>query len=104
MKPQTFRPLHNNVLIQRDEPLGQIGNIVLPDESKKRQQMGTVLAVGPGKYPNTKAGFPMERIPMTVKVGERVLFNKYSGHSTDPEDDECLFVLMEEENVLAVID
>ena len=92
-----LRPLGDRVWIEpveRDEvtPSG----IVLPETAKERPQEGKVLAVGPGTR-NEKG----ERIPMDVKVGDKVLFAKYAG--TEVKQDSTKYLIMRENDILAIV-
>jgi chaperonin GroES len=69
---ETLQPLGNNVFIRRDEQDDKIGLLFVPDVAKRKQQHGTVIAVGPGKT-NKFGTF----IPTEVKVGDRVVFDGY---------------------------
>src|SRR3546814_1406200 len=71
----TFRPLHDRVLIRRvEEDEKSAGGIIIPDSAKEKPMQGEVLAVGPGAR-NDKG----QITPLDVKVGDRILFGKYSG-------------------------
>ena len=68
-----FRPLHDRVVIKRIEAEEKTtGGIIIPDTAKEKPQQGEVIAVGPG-------GRDESGIPIDVKVGDRVLFGKWSG-------------------------
>jgi chaperonin GroES len=72
--------------------------IVLPDTAKEKPQEGKVLAVGPGdRHPDTG-----ERIPVELKVGDRILFQKYAGTEFKLDDEELL--ILSEKDVLAVVE
>lgn len=72
------RMMTDRLLVQRDEAPNKIGEIYLPDNARDDKAMtGTVLAVGPGRLLDNG-----QLEPMTVKVGERVCFAKYSGNDT----------------------
>jgi chaperonin GroES len=73
------------------------GGIVLPDKAKEKQQRGKVVAVGPGKLLETG-----ERAPLSVKVGDEVLFGKYSGNEVKVDGEELK--IMRESDVLAKIE
>jgi chaperonin GroES len=93
-------PLANKVVIKRDEAEGVTdAGIVLPESAKDAPKSGTVQAVGPGAL-NTDTG---ERMPMTVKKGDRVLFSSYAGTELNIEDADDLLI-MTESDILAVID
>jgi chaperonin GroES len=84
-------PLHDRVVVKRIEEKESIkGGIIIPDSAKEKQQEGEVIAIGSGKREKG------ELIPLDVKVGDRVLFGKYSGTEIKI-DDEDLLILREEE-------
>lgn len=70
------------------------GGIVLPDTAKEKPQEGEVVAVGPGKYEDGK------HVPMTVKVGEKVIFSKYGGTEVKVDGEE--YLILRESDILAV--
>ena len=91
MSASKFTPLHDRILVRRLEEGESIrGGIIIPDSAKEKQQEGEVIAVGSGKREKG------ELIPLDVKVGDRVLFGKYSGTEIKI-DDEDLLILREEE-------
>jgi chaperonin GroES len=93
-------PLANKVVIKRDEAEGVTdAGIVLPESAKDAPKSGTVQAVGPGAL-NTDTG---ERMPMTVKKGDRVLFSSYAGTELNIDGDDELLI-MSESDILAVFD
>ena len=91
------RPLHDRLLVRRFDEEEQIkGGIIIPDSAKEKPQEGKVVAIGSGKVLDTG-----KRQALDVKVGNKILFGKYSG--TDIRiDDEDMLILREDE-VLAVI-
>lgn len=92
-----LQPLHDRVVLERDEAEEKTaGGIVLPDTAKEKVNRGKVIAVGAGKV--DKSG---NRIPLTVKPGDRVLTNKWGGEEFKVGEDE--FVLLREDDILAVI-
>ncbi len=92
-----IRPLHDRVLIKRLEEKEVIkGGIIIPDTAKEKPMEGEVVAVGPGKIQEDG-----KRSPMDVQPGDRILFGKYSG--TEIKIDEEDFVIMREEEILAVL-
>jgi chaperonin GroES len=92
-----LQPLGDRVVIEREESESvTAGGIVLPDSAKDKPARGKVLSVGDGRL--SKSG---SRIALQVKVGDRVLFSSYAGDTFKMGDDE--FVLMREEDILAVI-
>jgi chaperonin GroES len=93
-----IRPLHDRVVIRRtEEERKSPGGIVIPDNAQEKPIQGEVIAVGHGK--------PLDNgqiRPMDVKVGDRVLFGKYSGSEVKIEGQEVL--VMREEDIMAVLD
>ncbi|MFQ6671714.1 MAG: co-chaperone GroES [Candidatus Tectimicrobiota bacterium] len=91
------RPLHDRILVRRiEEEEVQTGGIIIPDTAKEKPQEGEVVAVGEGR--RLESG---ERQPMDVKVGDRVLFGKYTGTDVKIGDEE--YLIMREEDVFAII-
>jgi chaperonin GroES len=92
-----IRPLHDRILVERlEEQETMRGGIIIPDTAKEKPQEGKVLAVGTGKV--TDDG---KRQGLDVKVGDRILFGKYSGSEVKVDDKD--YLIMREEDVLAVI-
>ena len=87
-----FRPLHDRVLIKvLDSEAKTAGGIIIPDTAKEKPQKGNIVAVGPGTKDN----------PVTVKVGDSVLYGKYSG--TELKLDGKNYLIMRESDVLAIV-
>ena len=83
-----FRPLHDRVVVKRiEEEQKTKGGIIIPDTAKEKPMQGEVLAVGPGA--RNEDG---DLIPMGVKVGDRVLFGKWSGTEVKLDGDELLIM------------
>ena len=94
-----IRPLHDKIIVRRDEAEDRTeSGIFLPESSKDKPKTGVVEAVGDGAL-NTETG---ERIPLTLKKGDRVVFTSYAGSEIKLGDDELL--ILSEDEVLAVID
>ena len=92
-----LRPLHDRVIVKRlENETKTASGIVIPDNAAEKPDQGEVLAVGPGKK-NDKG----ELSPVSVKVGDRVLFGKYSGQSVKVDGEELL--VMREEDLFAVV-
>ncbi len=92
-----IRPLQDRLLVKRlEEQKSKKGAIIIPDTAKEKPQEGEVIAIGPGKVDEHGV-----RIPMDVKVGDRILFGKYSGSEVKVADEEHL--IMREEDVLGVL-
>jgi chaperonin GroES len=90
-------PLQDRLLIQRPVEKETIkGGIIIPDSAREKPYEGNVMAVGLGRFDNKGA-----RIPMDVKVGDRVLFGKYSGNEISVDGEE--YFIIEEKDVLAKI-
>ena len=91
----TLKPLDDRVVVQPVEAEEKTaGGIVLPDAAKEKPQRGTVKAVGPGRLLETG-----ERCPLSVAVGDQVLFSKYGG--TDIEVDGKEVKILRESDILA---
>jgi chaperonin GroES len=87
-------PLHDRILVRRLEKEETAkGGIIIPDTAKEKPQEGEVMAVGAGKIEKGK------RIPPDVKVGDRILFGKYTGNDITIDDQE--YLILREEEVLA---
>lgn len=97
-----LKPLSNYVLVElmeNDQKTTKSG-IVLPDSvEKKEQTKGTVVEIGPGKF--SEKG---DRVPMSVKVGEKVLFNKPWSDDKKIEEGNKKFFLVEESEILAIVE
>jgi len=92
-----IRPLNDRVLVSRvEEEQKTTGGIIIPETAKEKPQEGKVIAVGPGKVDEDG-----KRVGMDVKVGDRILFGKYSGNEIKIEGIEHL--IMREEDILAVL-
>ena len=93
-----FRPLHDRVVVKRiEEEQKSKGGIIIPDTAKEKPMQGEVLAVGPGA--RNEGG---DLIPMGVKVGERVLFGKWSGTEVKIDGEELL--IMKESDIMGIIE
>jgi chaperonin GroES len=92
-----FRPLHDRVVIKRIEAEEKTtGGIIIPDTAKEKPQQGEVIAVGPGG--RDESG---KLIPIDVKVGDRVLFGKWSG--TEVKLDGVEYLIMKESDLMGVL-
>jgi len=93
-----IRPLHDRVIVKRlDEEKKTASGIVIPDTAAEKPDQGEVTAVGKGK--RTDEG---QLMPLEVKVGDRVLFGKYSGQTVRVKGDELL--VMREEDIMGVVE
>jgi chaperonin GroES len=91
------RPLHDRLLVRRIEEKETVkGGIIIPDTAKEKPQEGEVLAVGNGKILDNGT-----KVALDVKVGDKILFGKYSG--TDIKIDGKEVLILREDEVLAVI-
>jgi len=93
-----LRPLQDRILVKRvEEEAKTKGGIIIPDTAKEKPAEGEVVAVGNGKVAEDG-----NRIPLEVKVGNRVLFGKYSGTEVKIEGEE--YLIMREDDVLGIIE
>jgi chaperonin GroES len=91
-----LKPLGDRVLVRPSEGESQTGSgIVLPDTARKRPTEGTVLAVGSGRI--SKSG---ERVPISVAVGDTVIYSKYAGTEIAVDDEDLMMI--DEDSILAV--
>lgn len=92
-----MKPLHDRVMVRRlDEEKTTAGGIVIPDTASEKPQKGEVIAVGPGKLEGDK------RLTMDVKVGDRILFGKYSGNEVKLDGTE--YIVMREDDIMGIIE
>ena len=92
-----FRPLHDRVVVKRIDPEEKTaGGIIIPDTAKEKPQQGEVAAVGPGG--RDEVG---KLVPIDVKVGDRILFGKWSG--TEVKIDGVEYLIMKEGDVMGVL-
>jgi chaperonin GroES len=93
-----IRPLHDRIIVERlEEETKTAGGLIIPDTAKEKPQQGQVVAVGHGK--KTEDG---KVLPLDVKVGDKVLFGKYSGTDIKIEGKE--YLMMREDDILGVIE
>ena len=93
-----IRPLHDRVIVKRiEEERKSAGGIVIPDTAAEKPDQGEIVAVGKGKKDDNG-----KLIPVDLKVGDRVLFGKYSGQTVKVKGDELL--VMREEDLMGVIE
>ena len=91
------RPLHDRLLVRRIEEKETVkGGIIIPDTAKEKPQEGQVLAVGNGKILEIGT-----KLPLDVKVGDKILFGKYSGTDIKIDGEEVL--ILREDEVLAIV-
>jgi chaperonin GroES len=93
---KTVSPLADRVVIKPLEEAEQMrGGLYIPDTAKEKPQQGEIIAVGPGRFEKDK------RVPMDVKVGDKVLYGRYSGTEVTLEGEPRL--ILRETDVLAVL-
>lgn len=91
-----LKPLGDRIVVKPIEKEEKTkSGIVLPDTAKEKPQEGEVVAVGPGKYEKG------ERVPMEVKVGDRVIYSKYGGTEVKIEGEE--YLILSQSEVLAIV-
>ena len=92
-----IRPLADRVVVKpMEEEEKKQGGIIIPDTAKEKPQQGKIVAVGPGKISDSG-----QKVAMEVKVGDLVLYGKYSGTEVTIDDEDLL--IMRESDVLAVL-
>jgi chaperonin GroES len=92
-----IRPLQDRVIVKRTDEAEQMrGGLYIPDTAKEKPQEGEVIAAGPGKVENGN------RIELTVKVGDKVLFGKYAGTEVKLDGEE--YLIMREDDILGIIE
>lgn len=93
-----IRPLHDRVLVKRtEEDSTSAGGIVIPDSASEKPSKGEIIAVGNGKILDSG-----EIRALDLKVGDKVLFGKYSGTEVKVDEDE--YLVMREDDIMAIID
>jgi chaperonin GroES len=93
-----FRPLHDRVVVRRIEQQAKTaGGIIIPDTVQEKPQEGEVIAVGPGARNEIGA-----IVPLDVKIGDRILFAKWSGNEVKIDGQELL--IMKEQDIMGIID
>jgi chaperonin GroES len=89
-------PLADRVVVRALEETEQMrGGLFIPDTAKEKPQQGEIIAVGPGRYEKST------RVPMELKVGDKVLYGKYSGSEVTIDNEQ--YLILRESDVLAVI-
>lgn len=93
-----FRPLHDRVVVKRiEQDTKTAGGIIIPDTAKEKPQEGEIIAVGPGAR-----GEDGKIVSLDVKVGDRILFGKWSGTEVKIGGDELL--IMKESDVMGILE
>lgn len=92
-----LRPLHDRVIVKRlDQETKTASGLIIPDAAAEKPDQGEILAIGNGKVQDNGQVRPLE-----VKIGDRVLFGKYSGQAVKVNGEELL--VMREEDIMAVV-
>ena len=95
-KEFSLKPLEDRVVVKPgDEQETTVSGIVIPDTAKEKPQEGEVVAVGPGRFEDGK------RVPMDVKVGDKVIYSKYGGTEVKIEGEE--YLVLSARDVLAIV-
>jgi chaperonin GroES len=93
-----LRPLHDRVVIRRTEEKDQmVGGLYIPDTAREKPQQGEVIAVGDGRILEDGT-----RVPVDLRVGDQVLFGKYSGTEVKIDDEE--YLIMREGDIFGVVE
>lgn len=93
----SLKPLGDKVVIKvKEEEVTTASGIVLPGSAKEKPQQGTIIAVGSGEIVDGK------KVPLDVKVGDEVIYSKYSGNEVKLNDEE--FLIIRQSDILAVIE
>lgn len=93
-----FRPLHDRVVVRRIEAEAKsAGGIIIPDTAKEKPQEGEIIAVGPGARDETG-----KLVTLDVKVGDRILFGKWSGTEVKIDGEDLL--IMKESDVMGIVE
>ena len=97
-KKFSLQPLEDRIVVKpSEEEEATASGLVIPDTAKERPQEGEVIAVGPGRF-NEDGD---ERVPMDVKVGDKVIYSKYGGTEVKIEGDE--YLILSARDVLAIV-
>ena len=93
-----IKPIGDRLLVElvAEEEEAKVGSIIVPDTAKEKPQIANVIAVGEGKRDGK------DLIPMSVKVGDKILFGKYSGTEVKFQGNE--YLLLSESDVLAIVE
>ena len=94
----TIKPLGNRILVKRSKATKTKGGIILPEMAQEKPREGDVVAVGPGKRDDNN-----QLQPMTVAIGNRVLFGAYAGTPVKDGDSEDSLLILSEDDILGVL-
>ena len=93
-----IKPLHDRVVVRQvEEQKESTGGILLPGSAQEKENLGEVVAAGPGKAADNGS-----IIPMTVKVGDKVMFGQYSGQEVKDDNDQPVMI-MREDDIIAIM-
>lgn len=93
-----LKPLHNYVLLERlEEENKTASGIIIPDNAKEKPSRGKVIAVGDGAYDGD------EKIPMTVKTGDTILFAKWASSASEVKIDGKEYIILKETDILGIL-
>ena len=93
-----FKPLHNYVLLERIEEQNKTASgIYIPDSAKEKPSMGKVVSVGDGAFDDGV------RVPMAVKIGDKVLFGKWASSVNEVKIDGKDYILIKENDILGIL-
>lgn len=95
---EKIKPLNNRVLVKRFKAQTSKGGIILPDTAQEKPKEGEVIAIGPGLRDEEGTVHPL-----TVKVGDRVLFTSYAGTEIKDKESDAEYLIMAEEDILGVL-
>jgi chaperonin GroES len=92
----SLEPLEDRIVVKPgEEEETTVSGIVIPDTAKEKPQEGEVIAVGPGRFEDG------QRVPLDVKVGDKVIYSKYGGTEVKVEGDE--YLILSARDVLAIV-
>lgn len=94
----SIQPTQDRVIVKRDEKQNSKNGIILPTESIENANTGIVVAVGDGKY-SIETGILM---PMSVKVGDKVVFSKYGGQEVDHEGSK--YLILRDDEIMGILE
>ncbi len=98
MSVNHIKPMGNRVLVKRSQVKATKGGILLPDSAQEKPKQGEVIAVGPGKIEDNG-----KITPMSVRVGDQVLFTAYAGAEVKTDEQGVEYLIMSEDDVLGVL-
>lgn len=93
-----YKPLGNRVLVERSQAKTTKGGVILPESAQEKPKQGRVVEVGPGKY-NADGNID----PMTLQIGDEVLFSSYAGTEVKDDSSESSLMIISEDDILGVV-